>query len=86
MKLQVLIVVMLIGGEENKSFFLMNNWIERVSPSRTDAERVNNYEFLYNRAKTCETKRGKLPNFVAVNFFYNGDVVKVVNMLNGVSD
>lgn len=73
-------------GGENKSFFLMNNWIERVSPSRTDAERVNNYEFLYNRAKTCETLRGKLPNFIAVNFFYNGDVVKVVNRLNGVSD
>jgi hypothetical protein len=72
-------------GGEGKPFFLLNHWIQRGSPNRVDAEIVNDYEFLLNRARQCEQERGKLPNFIAVNFYQNGDVFRVVDELNGVS-
>jgi hypothetical protein len=65
---------------------LLNHWIERVSPSRVDAVRVNEYEFLLSRARRCAEERGQIPNFVAVNFHLAGDVVRVVDALNGVRD
>ncbi len=73
-------------GDSGNPFFLLNHWIERVSPSRVDAVRVNEYEFLLNRARQCAEERGHIPNFVAVNFYLAGDVVDVVNELNGVAD
>lgn len=72
-------------GETDKDFFLLNHWIERVSPSRVDASIVNNHRFLLRRARLCKASRGKLPNFIAVNFFLNGDLIEVVDELNGVS-
>jgi hypothetical protein len=33
-----------------------------------------------------QEERGHIPNFVAVNFFLAGDVVDVVNELNGVTN
>ncbi len=34
--------------------------------------------------RTCQKIRGHLPNLVAVNFYKQGDVFRVVNTLNGV--
>jgi hypothetical protein len=72
-------------GGEDKQFFLLNHWIQRGSPNRVDASIVNEYDFLLNRARQCAEERGKLPNFVAVNFYQNGDVFRVVDELNGVA-
>jgi hypothetical protein len=71
-------------GDTDKPLFLLNHWIERVSPSRVDAARVNEYGALLGRARKCAAERGQIPNFVAVNFHLSGDVVAVVNTLNGV--
>jgi len=73
-------------GGTDKPLFLLNHWIERVSPSRVDAVRVNEYEFLLDRCQQCAKERGQIPNFVAVNFYFTGDVVAVVDELNGVRD
>jgi hypothetical protein len=73
-------------GGTDQPLFLLNHWIERVSPSRVDAVRVNEYEFLLDRARRCAEERGQSPNFVAVNFHLAGDVVRVVDALNGVGD
>jgi hypothetical protein len=73
-------------GDTDKPLFLLNHWIERVSPSRVDAMHINEYEFLLNRARQCAEERGQIPNFVAVNFYLAGDVVDVVDELNGVRD
>jgi hypothetical protein len=37
-----------------------------------------------NWAQQCVEGRGQIPNFVAVNFYLAGEVVNVVNELNGV--
>jgi hypothetical protein len=72
-------------GDTGKPFFLLNHWIQRGSPNRVDASIVNEYEFLLNRARQCAEERGKIPNFIAVNFYQNGDVFRVVDELNGVA-
>jgi len=73
-------------GEVDKSFFLLNHWVTRASPSRVDAAIINDYDYLLDRARQCAEERGQLPNFLAVNFYLNGDVFDVVDELNGVSD
>ena len=45
---------------------------------------MNAYGPLLNRMRTCQKIRGHLPNLVAVNFYKQGDVFRVVNTLNGV--
>jgi hypothetical protein len=47
---------------------------------------VNDFQFLLDRAQECAEERGQIPNFVAVNFYLIGDVVDVVDELNGVRD
>lgn len=69
-------------GGTGKPFFLMNHWIERVSPSRIDAQIVNEYEFLKARALQCAQERGKMPNLIGVNFYLNGDLLRVTDELN----
>jgi hypothetical protein len=71
-------------GDTGKNFFLLNHWIQRGSPNRVDAAIVNDYDFLLARARQCEAERGKLPNFIAVNWYSQGDLMKVVDTLNGV--
>ena len=73
-------------GEVDKPFFLLNHWVTRASPSRVDAAIINDYDYLLERARQCAEERGQLPNFVAVNFYLNGDVFDVVDELNGVSN
>jgi hypothetical protein len=46
---------------------------------------VNAYDFLLERARRCERIRGLMPNLVAVDFYDRGDLVAVVDELNGVS-
>ncbi|MFN2136852.1 MAG: hypothetical protein ACK2UK_12910, partial [Candidatus Promineifilaceae bacterium] len=71
-------------GGTGKPFFLLNHWIQRGSPNRVDGAIVNDYDFLLARARQCEQERGKMPNFVAVNWYSQGDLVDVVDTLNGV--
>jgi hypothetical protein len=70
-------------GGVDKPFFLLNNWVENALPNPSDAGKVNNYDTLLQRAKTCEQLRGHIPNLVAVDFYTQGDVLGVVNALNG---
>jgi len=73
-------------GTPESPLFQMNHWIERLTPSIDDAEAVNQYDVLFNRAVSCQNKRGMIPNLVAVNFYSRGDLLRVVDTLNGVSD
>ena len=59
-------------GGTGQPFFLLNHWIQRGSPNRVDAAIVNDYDFLLARAQQCAAERGKIPNFVAVNFYSQG--------------
>ena len=72
-------------GPDKAPLFLVNHWISTDPiPLPSDARRVNAYGPLLNRMRTCQKIRGHLPNLVAVNFYKQGDVFRVVNTLNGV--
>jgi hypothetical protein len=70
-------------GGTDKPLFLMNHWIERSVPDRVDATTLNGRDLLLQRVRECSDVRGKQPNFIAVNFVEIGDVVAVVEELNG---
>jgi hypothetical protein len=72
-------------GSTDNDLFLVNHWVnnELDLPSAQDAEVVNQYEFLLARAQACEAMWDHIPNFVAVDFYDKGDVVGVVETLNG---
>jgi hypothetical protein len=53
-------------------------------PKPSNAEVVNRYDFLLARARRLQKARGRLPNFIAVDFYATGDLMKVVQTLNGV--
>jgi hypothetical protein len=72
------------GGTKG-SLLLMNHWIESTpTPKPSNAEIVNAYDFLLARARACRKERGMIPNLVAVDFYRSGDLLRVVDALNGV--
>ena len=72
-------------GGDTGSLFLLNHWIDTApTPKPSNAAIVNAYPFLLKRAEECEKERGHIPNIVAVDFYRTGDVLRVVNHLNGV--
>ena len=58
----------------------------RNAQNGSDAAAINAYDFLLGRAQQCAAQRGQIPNFVAINFYLNGDVLAVVDELNGVRE
>jgi len=72
-------------GPSSAPLFLLNNWVDTTPfPRASNAAVVNARQALLNRAHTCQRIRRRLPNLVAVDFFRRGDVLGVVNALNGV--
>ncbi len=71
-------------GGTSGSLLLMNHWIESTpTPLPSNAEIVNAYDFLLKRARACRKERGMIPNLVAVDFYRSGDLMRVVDTLNG---
>jgi len=72
-------------GGTTGSLLLMNHWIETAPmPKPSNAAMVNAYDFLLRRARRFQRTRGHLPNFVAVDFYATGDLMRVVQTLNDV--
>jgi hypothetical protein len=71
-------------GPEGAPLFLINHWVTTDPvPKPSDAAKVNAYEPLLRRARGCERIRDHVPNLLAVNFYAQGDVFRVVDALNG---
>ena len=73
-------------GDPGNDLFLLNHWVsnEFKLPSEDDAAIVNQFDVLHGRAALCQEVAGQLPNFIAVDFYERGDLVAVVDALNGV--
>jgi hypothetical protein len=72
-------------GGDTGSLFLLNHWIDTVpTPKPSNAAIVNAYSFLLARAEECESQRKHITNIVAVDFYRTGDLLRVVEHLNGV--
>jgi hypothetical protein len=71
-------------GKEQSQLFQLNHWITTDPPDPNLAAEVNSSAVLGERAEQCRRERGHLPNIIAVDFSTRGDVLDVVNALNGV--
>src|SRR5690606_36545529 len=72
-------------GPRTASLFLLNHWIDTSpAPRPSNAAIVNAADVLLDRARRCERERGRLPNVIAVDFYATGDLLEVVDTLNGV--
>jgi hypothetical protein len=69
-------------GRTGKRLFVLNQFITRAAPSRNDAAVVNARSAIVNRARQCAAKRGRLPNFIHVDFSTLGDLTGAVDTLN----
>jgi hypothetical protein len=73
-------------GPASAPLFLLNHWVDTTpAPRPSLAAEVNARAALLRRAERCRSIRHRLPNLVAVDFYRRGDVLGVVNTLNGVS-
>jgi hypothetical protein len=72
-------------GPAAAPLFLVNHWITTDPvPLPSNAAKVNAYEPLLRRLRECESLRRHIPNLVAVNFYAEGDLLRVVDALNGI--
>jgi hypothetical protein len=71
-------------GPPDAPLLLVNHWLSGFTSLVSAAEQVNVAEVLGERVQQCERECGLLPNFVGVNFYTIGDVLAVVDDLNGV--
>jgi hypothetical protein len=84
-------------GDTTGALFLMNHWVngqidsdktggnQNVIPDPEVARVLNQRAVLVARARACESRRGKLPNIVAVDDFGDGDLITAVRELNGLT-
>jgi hypothetical protein len=70
-------------GDPDASLFLVNHWINDWRHVPRNSALVNARAVLLPRLRECEDERGLLPNFVAVDYYDRGDLLEVVDELNG---
>lgn len=70
-------------GTADASLFLVNHWVTDKAREVSNARKVNARDVLLPRLQRCQSERGRLPNFVAVDFYDQGDLLDVVDTLNG---
>jgi len=72
-------------GSASNDLFLVNHWVNSIidTPSKMDAANSNSFAVLHGRLEQCRTEGGQIPNFVAVDFYEEGDLFEAVAALNG---
>ena len=70
-------------GLPDAPLLLVNHWVTDKAAEVTNAERVNARDVLERRVEECRQERGMLPNYVAVDYYDHGDLLGVVDVLNG---
>jgi hypothetical protein len=72
-------------GSRARSLWIFNHFLTNPIASAPLAEMINHDPFFQMRVDGCRTDAsGDLPNFVTVDFYDIGDVLNVVDALNGV--
>lgn len=72
-------------GDPSNPLFTLNHFIGAIGIGtgiEDSAAAINSYAYLYNRAYQAYIQTGKVPNFIAVDFYDKGEPMRVVNQLN----
>lgn len=70
-------------GRADADLFMVNHWLSSFTTLVSSAQKANPEQVLGARARTCREQRDHIPNFVAVNWYDQGDLFEVVDQLNG---
>jgi uncharacterized membrane protein HdeD (DUF308 family) len=71
-------------GSAGSPLLLLNYWLSNLHQVVTDARKINAYDVLWPYLEKCRKERGMIPNYVAVNYYNEGDVFRAIDRLNGV--
>ena len=71
-------------GVPDAPLLQINHWLNGFTNLVSDAQLVNAADVLWPRVAQCRDERGLQPNLVAVNYADIGDLLAVVDRLNGV--
>jgi len=72
-------------GNAVNDLFIFNHFITHpiIGTGLVDSAKViNQYDYLLNRILACESEVGKIPNFIAIDFYSEGNLLEVVKALN----
>ncbi|MCC6645269.1 MAG: hypothetical protein IT374_06845 [Polyangiaceae bacterium] len=69
-------------GSPSNQLFLINHWIGDPLPSRANGALANTREALTRHVEACRARHGRLPTFLAVDFYDEGALLQVVDELN----
>jgi len=69
-------------GDAAHPLFIFNHFLTRTFAVPEEAATVNANPFLLDRARACMTASGRLPNFVTIDFYDQGDLFAAVAALN----
>jgi hypothetical protein len=72
-------------GRPDSPLLGVNHWLKSFQRLVSNAELVNTYDVLKARVDECVEVRGRVPTMIAVNWYDRGDLLRVVDELNGVS-
>ena len=72
-------------GDPAHPLFILNHFITNPVAFFRVAEQANAEAVLLDHAQRCLAAFGRVPNFVTVDFYSLGDVLSVVDTLNGVA-
>ena len=74
-------------GEPGATLFQINHWVDTTpAPRPSNAKKINAYDPLLRRVETCRRERDLFPTLVAVDFYRQGDLFKVVDRVNGIGE
>ena len=73
-----------LRGPADAPLFLVNHWLNRPQRRVSDAAKVNAASVLGPRLDACRKQRDHIPNYVAVDYYDHGALMKEVDRLNGV--
>jgi hypothetical protein len=72
-------------GPADAPLFQINHWItNKQPPNEKQALDVNAEGPLLSWVQQCQRERQRFPTIIGVNFFSQGDLMRVVDEVNGV--
>ena len=72
-------------GSPTSPMFQINHWVtpSGAAPTVAQARTVNAYDVLLPRVRDCSVQRARFPMIIGVNFYDTGDLMAVVDTMNG---
>jgi hypothetical protein len=71
-----------LRGEPGNDLFILNHFLTQNVGAPHLAQKVNHDPGLSLRALECWRSQGRIPNFVTVDFYEIGDLLRATNLLN----